>query len=81
MIDRTQQPTRCDVMQYDRLIQVLKDVAIARGCYKVILDCAEHNVKFYEKCGFARKELQMAYYTPTTTSSSSTTSAPIASKL
>ncbi len=28
-------------------------------CYKVILDCAEHNVGFYEKCGFTRKEVQM----------------------
>lgn len=32
------------------------------GCYKVILDCAQKNVAFYEKCGFKTKELQMAYY-------------------
>ncbi len=30
-----------------------------RGCYKVILDCAEHNVAFYEKCGLTKKEVQM----------------------
>jgi glucosamine-phosphate N-acetyltransferase len=45
-------------------MQVLKDIAAQCGCYKVILDCAEHNVKFYEKCGFLRKELQMAMYLP-----------------
>lgn len=32
------------------------------GCYKVILDCAEKNVAFYEKLGFQRKEVQMAMY-------------------
>ena len=32
------------------------------GCYKLILDCSESNVKFYEKCGFKRKEIQMARY-------------------
>ncbi len=26
---------------------------------KVILDCAESNVAFYEKCGLTRKEVQM----------------------
>ncbi|KAL9655033.1 hypothetical protein ABK040_008816 [Willaertia magna] len=30
-----------------------------RNCYKVILDCSEKNVGFYEKCGFIRKEIQM----------------------
>lgn len=29
------------------------------GCYKVILDCSEDNVPFYEKCGLTRKEVQM----------------------
>lgn len=32
------------------------------GCYKVILDCAEANAPFYERCGFAKKEIQMAQY-------------------
>lgn len=31
------------------------------GCYKVILDCAENNVAFYEKCGLTRKEVQMVW--------------------
>eukprot|EP00483_Globobulimina_turgida_P000668 UN00668 len=32
------------------------------GCYKVILDCVARNVGFYERCGFQKKENQMAYY-------------------
>mmetsp|Transcript_19596 Transcript_19596/g.30702 ORF Transcript_19596/g.30702 Transcript_19596/m.30702 type:complete len:171 (-) Transcript_19596:6-518(-) len=28
-------------------------------CYKVILNCTEANVEFYEKCGFRRNETQM----------------------
>jgi len=36
----------------------------AAGCYKVILDCAEKNIGFYEKCGFKRKEVTMAWYIP-----------------
>lgn len=31
-------------------------------CYKVILDCNDFNIKFYEKCGFHKKENQMALY-------------------
>jgi glucosamine-phosphate N-acetyltransferase len=28
----------------------------------VILDCSEENQAFYSKCGFKRKEVQMALY-------------------
>lgn len=45
-----------------RLIAHLVDMARHRDCYKVILDCAEDNVPFYERCGFKRKEVQMAFY-------------------
>lgn len=45
-----------------RLVTHLTDIARTRGCYKVILDCAENNVAFYERCGFKRKEVQMAMY-------------------
>ena len=31
-------------------------------CYKVILDCDEKNVGFYEKCGFKKKGVEMACY-------------------
>jgi len=42
-----------------RLIEALVAVCRDKGCYKVILDCAEKNVAFYEKCGLTRKEVQM----------------------
>lgn len=34
------------------LISELTDIASKIGCYKVALHCQEHNVGFYEKCGF-----------------------------
>lgn len=45
------------------LLQILKDLAVKMGCYKVILDCEESKVQFYEKCGFTEKGRQMAFYT------------------
>lgn len=44
------------------LVQALTQCAKECGCYKVILDCNEKNVGFYEKCGYARKGVQMASY-------------------
>eukprot|EP01084_Bolivina_argentea_P084111 152209_1 len=38
------------------------DYAKQSGSYKVILDCSDNNVPFYERCGFKKKENQMAYY-------------------
>ena len=35
-----------------RLIAHLLAVSRALGCYKVILDCNDQNVPFYEKLGF-----------------------------
>lgn len=61
-----------------RLIEQLKWIGTNAGCYKLILDCSDksiHNktdyyfeltcsdVRFYERCGFQKKELQMALYT------------------
>ena len=34
------------------LIDVCLEYSKVQGCYKVILDCAEHNIPFYAKCGF-----------------------------
>lgn len=34
------------------IINRLVNFAKLMGAYKVILSCAEHNVSFYEKCGF-----------------------------
>lgn len=45
------------------LLQALRTMAIERfGCYKVILDCEEGKVQFYEKCGFKEKGRQMTHY-------------------
>ncbi|KAI9141156.1 acyl-CoA N-acyltransferase [Paraphysoderma sedebokerense] len=50
-------------LQFGRyIIDMLKHIGQAVGCYKIILDCAEKNVKFYEKCGFERKEVEMVWY-------------------
>lgn len=42
-----------------RIISALVEEARRRKCYKIILDCSEHNVDFYAKSGFVRKEVQM----------------------
>lgn len=44
------------------LINHLVQQAQQAGCYKVILDCGEHNIGFYSKCGFEQKGVQMAKY-------------------
>ena len=31
-------------------------------CYKIILNCSNENIPFYEKCGFNKKENEMAMY-------------------
>jgi hypothetical protein len=45
-----------------KLIQALQRLGGLLGCYKVILDCSEDNVKFYTRCGFKQKEVQMVVY-------------------
>jgi len=44
------------------LVTGLKDLAVVLGCYKVILDCKEDRIPFYEKCGFEKRAHEMAYY-------------------
>lgn len=44
------------------LIEKLKQYAKEQGCYKIILDCRNEVVGFYEKCGFNKKEEQMVLY-------------------
>ena len=44
------------------VVAALTRIAERAGCYKVILDCSEENQPFYEKCGYDRKEVQMAKY-------------------
>ncbi|KAG0087558.1 Glucosamine-phosphate N-acetyltransferase-like protein [Podila epicladia] len=45
-----------------RLIDQLKHIGTALGCYKLLLTCSESNEPFYEKSGFLRKDLHMAQY-------------------
>ena len=45
-----------------KIIGVLVDHAKKMGCYKVILDCSNKNVGFYEKCGFVQHEVEMRLY-------------------
>ena len=35
-----------------KMIDYLTGKARERNCYKVILNCAKHNILFYQKCGF-----------------------------
>ena len=44
------------------LIKKLRDIAIEKGCYKVILNCKDDKVGFYEKCGFLKKDNGMKIY-------------------
>ncbi|ODV58666.1 glucosamine 6-phosphate N-acetyltransferase [Ascoidea rubescens DSM 1968] len=43
------------------LINYLTDIAQKNNCYKVILDCSQENIKFYEKCGYNKDCFSMAY--------------------
>jgi glucosamine-phosphate N-acetyltransferase len=41
----------------DHALQVAKSV----GCYKVVLDCSDTNIRFYQKAGFRVHETSMRY--------------------
>lgn len=43
-----------------RLIKALTAIGKQQGAYKVILDCSDHNVAFYEKCGYVRAGVEMS---------------------
>ena len=45
-----------------KLTQHLVKMAQQANCYKIVLDCADYNVSFYERCGFKKKEVEMAIY-------------------
>jgi glucosamine-phosphate N-acetyltransferase len=45
-----------------RIIQALTGISENSGCYKTILNCSDKNIPFYEKCGFEKKENEMAKY-------------------
>ncbi len=45
-----------------KIIDFLTHKAENSGCYKIILDCSDKNVGFYEKCLYERKGAYMARY-------------------
>lgn len=45
-----------------KIILSLLSISKKSGCYKTILACSRENEEFYKKCGFVRKELEMAVY-------------------
>lgn len=44
------------------IINTLVEFARRIECYKVILDCSEENISFYENCGFEKKGIEMSKY-------------------
>ena len=44
------------------IVNGLFEVAKVNGCYKVALQCKEHNVKFYKKCGYKISGLAMQMF-------------------
>ena len=44
------------------LVQKGIDYAQKHDCYKIILNCSDENIPFYEKCGFSKKENEMVLY-------------------
>ncbi len=45
-----------------KMINHCVEYAKSKGCYKIILNCSEKNVQFYEKCGFTTKNVEMSLY-------------------
>ena len=44
-----------------QLIEELKTYGTTVNCYKVILNCNEYNVDFYNKCGFEKAGVEMRH--------------------
>lgn len=44
------------------IVKSLVEYAKNENCYKVILDCDDKIIQFYDKCGFVRKGSQMSLY-------------------
>ena len=44
------------------IIDYLKNEAINRKCYKILLNCSDDIIEFYKKNGFIRKGNEMAIY-------------------
>ncbi|EMD36433.1 hypothetical protein CERSUDRAFT_115443 [Gelatoporia subvermispora B] len=59
-VDKSQQGKKLGL----RIIQALSGISENSGCYKTILNCSDSNIPFYQKCGFEKKENEMAKYAP-----------------
>ncbi|KAH9849361.1 acyl-CoA N-acyltransferase [Lenzites betulinus] len=59
-VDKSQQGKKLGL----RIIHALTAISENSGCYKTILNCSDSNIPFYEKCGFQKKENEMAKYAP-----------------
>ncbi|TFY62230.1 hypothetical protein EVJ58_g3997 [Rhodofomes roseus] len=59
-VDKSQQGKKLGL----RIIQALTGISENSGCYKTILNCSDSNIPFYQKCGFEKKENEMAKYAP-----------------
>ena len=44
------------------IINKLIEVGMDHHCYKIVLNCNDQNVEFYEKCGFINKGNEMSLY-------------------
>ncbi|KAG5439330.1 hypothetical protein PCK2_000828 [Pneumocystis canis] len=44
------------------LVEMLSRIAKLENCYKIILNCKEHNVEFYKKCNFEVAGVEMKQY-------------------
>ncbi|KAF8996035.1 acyl-CoA N-acyltransferase [Cyathus striatus] len=57
-VDKNQQGKKLGL----RVINALTGISEREGCYKTILNCSDSNIPFYEKCGYEKKENEMAKY-------------------
>ncbi|VVT51755.1 uncharacterized protein SAPINGB_P003202 [Magnusiomyces paraingens] len=55
-VNKSQQGKRLGIS----LISALTAIGKAAGVYKIILDCSEHNVAFYQKCGYSVAGVEMS---------------------
>lgn len=44
------------------LLNYLENIARKEKCYKIILNCSDKNIPFYEKCGFESVNVEMSIY-------------------
>jgi len=42
------------------IMKKLIEESVKNGCYKITLNCADENIKFYESCGLTRRGNQMS---------------------